>query len=368
MKDIETTWPEEFRDLDSPETYAFDKSDMYSWIEKWDKLLSTGMSRFMGNIEGKFPNGRDIKEVLVCGMGGSAITGDVAYMAVREMLPVPYRVIRSYSPPASLGEGSLEIVVSYSGNTEEAVWAYTQGHNRGAKVVVVASGGALVELATRHGWPFIELPADCPAPRLALGYLVPAVLAVIDRVFDEVHGLEDITEDAVVALRRGVKRYERRLGTQKNVAKRLASEMHGAFPVIVGSDLTRPAAMRFQTQLNENAKWPAHAAELPEMNHNEIVAYTCRGPASSRTGVLLLRDRDDHPRVQLRQDFTADMLDEKVAWIRQMKGEGKSVFARVMNLIQAADYTSYYLACGRGVDPLDISAISTLKDRLGKVQ
>ena len=369
MEKKKITWmEEEFHDLDRDDTYAVDRSNMYSWLEKIDKILSSSLSRFLGKIDTVASINHEIREVLVCGMGGSAIAGDVAWLAVQDMLPVPYRVIKGYSAPASLGPGSLQIVVSYSGNTEESIWAYTQGHNRGADVVAITSGGALAELASHAGRPCVLVPPDCPAPRLALGYLLTAVLAVLDRAFDEIHGLEETVEEAVVSLKHGIRKYEKGLGLQKNIAKRLAADIHGAYPVIIGSDLTWPAALRFQTQLNENSKWPCHATRLPEMNHNEIVAYSNPGPAASRTGIVMLRDKDDHPRVQLRQDFTVDMIENTVAWVRQLKGEGKNAFARVCNLLQAADFTSYYLACGRGIDPMDIAAISILKEHLGKVK
>jgi glucose/mannose-6-phosphate isomerase len=359
---------EDFEDLDSPTTYAVDPSGVYGWIEKWDSQLEDGSGRYVGKIDLRDLKKAEISEVIVCGMGGSAIAGDVAFAAVREMVPVPCGVVRGYVLPLSLGKSTLQIVVSYSGDTEESISAYTQGHNRGAKVVVVASGGALKDVARHHGCPCIELPPDCLAPRTALGYLLTAVLGVLMSAFDEVHGLEEMIGDAVTSLKRGLKRFERDLPFEKNQTKQLAHDIHGVFPVVVGTELTFPAALRFQAQLNENSKWPCHASKLPEMNHNEVVAYSQPGPATKRTGIIMLLDEDDHPRTQARQNFTIDLLEQHVAWVGRLKGEGKGSFARLINLIQAADFTSYYLACGRGLDPRRIRAIDELKDRMGKVQ
>jgi glucose/mannose-6-phosphate isomerase len=359
---------EMFDDLDRPETYAVDPSGVYDWIVGLSRQLAQAAEMYVGKVD-QVPGGAEpIRQVVVCGMGGSAIAGDVAYAAVRDVLPVPFQVMRGYIPPASLGEDTLQIVVSYSGDTEEAIWAYTHGHNRGARVVAVCSGGGLADLANRHGRLLVALPGDCLAPRLALGYMLGAVLAVLERSFREVEGVWEWVKEGTTTLRRGVKKYERELPYEKNLAKRLAYEMHGVFPVVVASELTWPAALRFQTQLNENAKWPCHATQLPEMNHNEIVAYFQPGPITSEVGIIMLRDKDDHPRVQYRQDFTADMLEHRVAWIRQLRAEGKGLLARVLGLIQAADFASYYLACGRGLDPADIRAIGSLKERLGKVR
>jgi glucose/mannose-6-phosphate isomerase len=359
---------EHFADLDSAETYKADIHGMYDWIRHSDRPFAEGMSKFKNAIKGQIKNIKDIREILICGMGGSAICGDVANVAFGHNLQIPYRVIRGYSLPSSLGPNTLQIVVSYSGGTEESIWAYTQGHNRSAKIIVLCSGGILKELADRHKHPVITLSTGYPAPRLALSHMSTAIISIISELFGEPEGLEDKLKDTAQVLRRASKKFDKELPIEKNFAKRIAKDLHGVSPVIIGSELTWPAALRFQSQLNENSKWPAHACMIPEMNHNEIVAYTRDGIATFHTGVILLKDKDDHPRVRLRQDFTAGMIEETVSWVSEMKGEGKSPFARVMSLILAADYTSYYFACGRGIDPLEINAISNLKDRLGKMK
>jgi len=359
---------EEFEDLDDPISYAVDPSGVYDWIEKAGDKLEDGTKKYIGRVDVGAYQGVEIREVLISGMGGSAIAGDLAYSVVMHRLPVPCRVVRGYIQPGSLGKGTLHIVVSYSGNTEEAVWAYTQGHNRGAAVLAVCSGGALRDLAERHERLCVGLPDDYPAPRLALGHLLPAVLGVLVAFFPELGFVGESLEDAVTYLRRGAKRYARDLPYDKNAAKQLAYEIHGVFPVIVGSSLTWPAALRFQTQLNENAKWPAFATTIPEMNHNEIVAYTQPGPATGRIGLIVLADKEDHPRVQFRQDFTLDMVEKRVKWTTQLRGEGKTHLGRAMSLMQTADFVSYFLACARGLNPLTIDAIGTLKERMGKLQ
>ena len=359
---------EDFEDLDDPTTYAVDPSGVCGWIERWPQQLEEGIKKYIGKLDFSIPEAGSISEVLICGMGGSAIAGDVAYSAVRDMISVPYRVVRGYILPKSLGENTFQIVVSYSGNTEEAIWAYSQGHNHGAKIVVITSGGALAEMAEHHNYPLILLPPDCLAPRMALGYLLAAVLGVLDAVFDAVRISETDLDDAVTSLKRGKKKYARELPYEKNFAKKLAHDIHGVFPVVVASELTWPVALRFQAQLNENSKWPCHPTRIPEMNHNEIVACSQPGPATKRTGIIMLRDRDDHPRVKFRQDFTIDIIETHTAWVKMLKGEGKTLLGRVLSLIQTADYVSYYLACARGLDPVRIRAIDELKDKLGKVQ
>jgi len=359
---------EEFEDLDDPTTYAVDPAGVYGWLERTGSLLEDGIRKFMGKIDLGDYRASGIREVLICGMGGSAISGDIARAVIGRELTVPISIVRGYTQPGSLGKGTLQIVVSYSGNTEESIWAYTQGHNRSAHVITITSGGALKELAERNGHPLILLPDDYPAPRLALGHLLPAVMSVLDAAFDGPEHVPEFLSDAVTSLNRGVRRYQRELPFDRNMAKKLAHDLHKAVPVVVGSALTWPAALRFQAQLNENSKWPCFVSTIPEMNHNEIVAYTQPGPVSEKIGLVMLVDKDDHPRVQFRQEFTSDMVDKPISWVNHVKGEGKTLLGRLMSMMQTADFASYYLACARGIDPLKIGAIDTLKERLGKLQ
>lgn len=367
MSDGRLAKDDKFGNLDNPETFRIDRSDMYSWIEKWEKILKKGIKESFENPELKRINRREYREIIVCGMGGSAIAGDVAFAAVADKIRIPYRIVRGYFSPASMGNETLLIILSYSGSTEEAIWSYAQGHNKGAEVVAISSGGALRDLANRNGRVFVGIPSDAPAPRLALGYLFPAVLAVIERTNPEIDNLEDVLNDSIKTLSAGKKRFERNLPEAKNLAKQIARQMSYVFPVIAGSEYTWPSALRFQTQLNENAKWPSHASQIPELNHNEIVAYSQAGALTSKIGLLLLVDKEDHPRVRIRQDFTSHLVEDSIEWVRSIKGEGKTRLARIINLIQLADYVSYYLACGRGVDPMDITAISSLKQFMGEI-
>ena len=359
---------EEFFDLDDPTTYSYDPSGVYGWLEKSDQNLDIARKYFFENQPLEITSSREITNVVICGMGGSAIAGDLAWSVAARDLKVPCSIVRGYMLPAWVGQGTLLIVVSYSGNTEEAVWCYSQGFNRKADVVAISTGGALADMANRHGVPHLKLDCDYPAPRLALTHLLPAVLYVLSQCFEGFEFFNDALRDAVQSVKRGLNRYTRDLPFDKNFAKRLAYDIHGTFPVIAASEQTMPAAMRFAAQLNENGKWPAHVSVIPEMNHNEVVAYGQPGPATKRTGMIFIRDKDDHPRVQFRQDFTIDLVEKNVAWVHQIKGEGKTFLARLFSILQTADFASYYLAIGRGIDPMNIRAIDMLKERLGKLK
>ncbi|HDS30665.1 MAG TPA: SIS domain-containing protein, partial [Firmicutes bacterium] len=247
---------EDFEDLDNPATFAVDPSGMYGWIERMCDHLDDGAKKYLGKIIPKKYFGDGINNVVVCGMGGSAISGDFAFSAVREIIPVPFKVVRGYIEPRLLNPETLQIVISYSGNTEETIWCYEQGLSRGAKIVAIASGGELKNLAKRDGTPFVELPDDFLAPRLALGMMIPAILGVLESAFDNINGLDELIRDAVDSLKLGLNGFARDLPYDNNFPKKLAHDIHGVFPVVIASDLTLPVATRFQAQLNENSKWP----------------------------------------------------------------------------------------------------------------
>ena len=359
---------EDFEDLDNPTTYSYDPSGVYGWIDNASRLLDNAIKENWGKVDIGDTVGKEFREVLVCGMGGSGIAGDLAYSIVARDIPLPFRVIKGYELPNSVDKSSLVLILSYSGNTEEVVWCYTQAHNREAHCVAISKGGAIGEMAQKFGCPQIPLPTDYPAPRLALWHLLIVVLSCLYKAFPYLGSIEDALHDSVQTLKRGANKYSKELEFGKNFAKKLAWDIHQVWPVIIGSELTWPVAKRFQAQLNENAKWPAAASCLPEMNHNEIVAFSQPGPATSATGIIMLRDKDDHARVHHRQDFTIDLVQKHVAWVHQLKGEGKTHMSRIVSLLQTIDYTSYYLACGRGLDPAAIRSIDILKERLGKLQ
>ena len=157
-------------------------------------------------------------------------------------------------------------------------------------------------------------------------------------------------------LSEGAEMAAREIEFDRNQAKKLARDIHSCFPVIIGDETTYPAAFRFMTQLNENAKWPCHATSLPEMSHNEIVAYSNANPITNKLGIIFLRG-SENKRIKIRQDEMIRMFDKKAAFVREFH-------TGVMHLILFADFVSYYLACARGLDPSDICPITELKEKL----
>lgn len=312
------------------------------------------------------PEAAGVKQVVVAGIGGSAIGADLLRGYAEGELAVPFLVNRNYGLPAFVGPDTLVIVSSYSGNTEETLSAYTLARERGAKLFAIASGGEVERRATADGVPFCRIPGGY-SPRAALGYSFFPLLAVFSRL----GLLRDRTEDVAEAVRvLQEQREELRPETPfaDNPAKRLAERLYGRLPFFYGaSPWSSVAAYRWKGQLNENAKNLSHSNAFPELNHNETVGWEFPAGLTAQTEVVLLRDREDHPKVQKRFEVTATIMRPHVSGITEVWSRGNSILARLFSLIYQGDFTSYYLALLNGVDPTPVKVIDYLKGELAKV-
>jgi glucose/mannose-6-phosphate isomerase len=306
------------------------------------------------------------RNVVVSGLGGSAIGGDLARALLAGSMAVPMTVNRDYGIPAFVDEGTLFIASSYSGNTEETLAATTAAQERGATIVAITSGGRLRELAHEGGHPTVLVPGG-HQPRAALAFsLIPALVvltrlglvALDERAFDE----------AVDVARSIASRHGPDVPTGRNPAKQLAERIRGKFPVVYGSEGYRGVvATRWRGQINENAKAPAAANVFPELDHNEILSWS--GPAElvSQLFVIILRDPKESKAIAARVELTKSVIAKQAAGIVDIWCEGSSDLAKMCSLIYVADFVSVYLAYLYGVDPSTIVAIDWLKGELAKL-
>lgn len=297
---------------------------------------------------------------MLAAMGGSAASGDLLVACASDRLPVPVVVRREYGVPAFVGQGSLVIASSYSGETEEVLSMVDAALDRKATVAVLTSGGSLNALAERRGLPLVSLPHGL-MPRNALGYLFFPLLRVLQSA-----GLAPVrpaeSEEAIglieaMALELGPDR-----PAAENEAKRLALAVHGRVPVVYGGELTAAAAYRWNTQAEENAKLLAFHGALPEMNHNEIEAW--RAAEARVFHVVLLRDGGEGAATARRFAVTRDLIAEGPAKVSEVRSRGEGPLARVLSLVYLGDWVSYYLALLRGVDPRPVPVIEMVKRRL----
>lgn len=311
--------------------------------------------------------GRGITSVVVCGMGGSAIGGEIAAGYLKDRLGVPLEVVRGYSVPAYVGPDTLAVVSSYSGNTEEALSACREAASRGARLICSTTGGELARLAEASGHGIVRIPAGL-VPRAAIGYGLVPLLVILWRLGLTEDPADEIA-DTIVTAREAVRNLGLGAPGGANAAKELALWLHGCTPVVYGTaPLTGPVASRWATQFAENSKVWAHANALPEMNHNEIVAWGTGGPLNRDGRVVFLSDSEDHPRVARRIDVTSRMLADAGVETRTVRSFGQARLARLFSLVMLGDFTSFYLAVLCGVDPTPTDAIDSLKEALARSQ
>jgi glucose/mannose-6-phosphate isomerase len=322
--------------------------------------ISIGQNVDLQNIESETFNA-----VVLSGMGGSAIAGDIVRSYLSGKIQVPFLVQRHYRLPQFVNRKTLVICSSYSGNTEETLSAYDDAVSRGAKLIVMTTGGQLGEKASADRVPVAGIPNGMP-PRAALGYSFAPLITIISRLglCDQVG--QDIGQ-AAAAMRDRLKLYMHE--NKDNPALSLAKNIHGTIPVIyAGQDHLDAVAWRFKGQISENAGCLAFVNVFPEFNHNELVGWDELYGLDEKFTIIMIRDSKDHRRIKARMDIVSQYLEArglKVINIQIEDGEG---LTKIFLYIQYIDFVSYYLALLNGVDPTPVKAIDYLKEKLSQVE
>ena len=340
--------PDRYPEVDASDALA----DVESSAEQWAsaRALAAGTRIDLA----------DATAVLVLGMGGSGISGDVVATIAAEGFPLPVLVHKGYGLPAWVGPQTILLAASYSGATEETVSVAEAGIARGARLLAVTTGGDLGALAEEHGRPWIALPPG-RQPRHSLGYLAGPLLVAL--------GLDAGLDEAIAVVSEQQEAWSRAVPTAEHPGKALALRLaDGTVPIAYGAQgVAALAAARLGNQLNENAKLPALHASLPELCHNAIVGWEGDSALVGRAGVVWVRDRAaEHPRNRQRVDLVSDVLGDRVAWQETLESRGHSPLARLASLVHQADLVSVYTALARGVDPTPIASIERLKAGLGR--
>ncbi|MDZ4723857.1 MAG: bifunctional phosphoglucose/phosphomannose isomerase [candidate division Zixibacteria bacterium] len=307
-----------------------------------------------------------IKNIVVIGMGGSAIGGDLVRSLLANKLLVPFQVCRNYVLPEYVDDETLVIASSYSGNTEETLSAVEDALGRKALMVAITTGGLLEDVAKLNDIPYIKIPGGLQ-PRAALGYSFVPLLLFFEKI-GLVKGLSAQLTAAIARIQKTREQFIEDLPTEKNPAKRLAAQIIGKIPVVyAGPTLSDVVAVRWKGQLCENGKNLAFANTYPEFNHNELVGWS-ETIASHKEHLIViqLRDSDDHPKVSRRMDTVRGIIEKQGIKVVEFQSVGSNSLERMLSLIQMGDFVSYYLAILNGVDPTPVEAIETLKKELGK--
>jgi glucose/mannose-6-phosphate isomerase len=298
--------------------------------------------------------------MVVCGMGGSAIGGDLAKAALGDRATRPITVVRGYALESWTPPESFVLCASYSGNTEETLACFEAAGAAGAQRAVLTTGGKLAELAREEGVPVIGVPAGMQ-PRAAVIYMTIGVIecAALCAAAPALHAEIDT---ATALLERLVEEWGPG-ASDDSPAKSVARQLDGTIPVIHGASATTAPARRWATQINENASAPAFWTELPEANHNQICGWERGCQLAPFSGVFLC-DPDQHPRVQRHVELAMAELGRVGAPAVRVDSRGDSRLERVLSAVLLGDLVSVYMAALAGVDPTPIEAIMRLKQQL----
>lgn len=315
----------------------------------------------VGRATEGFPSAEGVTAIAVCGMGGSAVAGDVFRALYVERLGVPIQVVRSPSLPEFCGLHTLVVASSYSGNTAETLACFEEAVRRGCQVVAVTSGGRLADRAAELGLARVRVPTGFQ-PRAALGWLALGMLGVIEAM-GVVSSLAADVDEAAAELASLAASLGPAVPTAENLAKRIALAATSRTPIIWGAEgYAAVAAMRWKTQVNENAKVPAFHSSMSELDHNEIVGWSAG--MGERFLLVALRSEDERPEIAPRFPLSEDIARRAGVQVEEVWAHGRSALARLLTLVTVGDFASVYLALARGIDPTPVEVVEQLKRSL----
>lgn len=348
--------------LDSPDAYErLDPAGLYGRIAALPSQIEDAWRA--ASVLALPDQLRGCDRIVVLGMGGSGIGGSLLRALALDLgAKTPVDVVRGYVLPAYVDPRSLVLASSNSGNTEEVVATFDQARRANAKCVAITTGGLLLAAARKQGVPALTFAWD-GEPRSALGWSFASLIAICSRVAL----LPDIEPDlppALAHMRSLVEQIGRDVPETQNAAKQLARRLRGKLPVFVAAEALAPVAYRWCTQVNENAKSWAMAAELPEMNHNAPLGYGAPADVVASMYAVLLRHAGTHKRTARRVDLTLEQMRAAGVAAEGIDVPGPSILAQMLWAIQLGDFVSYYLGLLYGVDPSEMRALEWIKARL----
>ena len=320
------------------ERLIYDKSDMRAILERFPSMI-----REAYDLDNDIIMDKDIKNICITGMGGSAFSGDLLKTYLKD-IDIPIFINKTYALPGYIKKGSLVFANSYSGNTEETVSAYRQAIKKGIQPVVISSGGKLEQLSSMNKNPYIKIPRGYP-PRLATPFLFYPMLRVLQN--SEIIEKQDSEVEKTISSLRKTSFVTR----AQNVIKRLVNKV----PVIYCSDDIFCVAEKWKTDINENSKTPAFYNIFPEFNHNEINAY-----------INLISDHADPEPIKKRIKIIKKIIMKRGIDVMEIAITGDNYMTRLVSAIYLGLWVSYYLALEYKTDPTPVEIIEELKKELAE--
>jgi glucose/mannose-6-phosphate isomerase len=309
------------------------------------------------------PDHDDIENVVVLGMGGSGIAGDVLTTVAGPFMPVPVVAHKSYSIPNFIGDKTLVFAVSFSGNTEETIEAVGDAAAAGGHIVAVTNGGELAQLATDWNVPLVRIGDGIPMPRAGIGAVAIPPLVVLEQI-----GLFPGASAWIDAAVEQLRKRRDQLIEDGSTAEQLARRIGRRIPLVYGGGgIGGLAALRWKNQFNENCKIPAFSNVLPEMCHNELAGFGQYGDVTRQIMHLLeLRHEFEHPQIARRFELVTEAVREAVGDVDTVVAEGEGLLAQLLDLVLVGDFVTLHRAAQEGVDPGPIPALDDLKAALAE--
>ncbi|HLY27663.1 MAG TPA: bifunctional phosphoglucose/phosphomannose isomerase [Aggregatilineales bacterium] len=351
---------------------SFRQMDAQHMREELDSLPDRFEAAWQQGLAFAFPTTySQVRQIVVAGMGNSAVAGDMVAVLAKETGKLPLIVHRGYDLPAyAAGEDTLVVIITHGGKSEEALSVLEGAQARGAQILALTANAALCQHIQAMGRPYASA-CLCPHEgdsRPALAWYFGLLLALAYRLALLPDPSADIAE-VVGTLRTRVPVLGVEGRVVKNPAKRLAGQLIGRIPVIYGAGILAPVAHRWKMQLNENAKTWAEWDELPEVNHNAAAGIIFPRQLMTKLSVVILSSPQfDHPRIAIRQTLTKDLYLQQGIAVDVVKMRGHSPIGQMLSGIQYGDYVSYYVAMSYGVDPTPTPALAEIRERLASAQ
>jgi len=343
---------------DMAEMRRTDKSNMLAFCTKAEDNYRES-ARNAEKLKLEYPRP---KNVVIAGMGGSAIGGEILKDYTRDVAKAPIEISREYTLPAYADKNSLVVLASYSGDTEETLSSFVDALNRKCMIFCLSSGGKLIQYAKKLSVPYLQVESGMP-PRGAMPHmfvpllkcmekvrLIPGFSAEFAETLDVLHDISDENQPT--------------RPSDENFSKKLALNLLGMVPVVYGFGIYRGAALRYKQQFNENAKVPAKWEYFSELNHNETMGWESAQGLAKGYGVVFLRDDAEPVEIRSRIETTKALMQTAVSNMFEVWAQGKSDLAKMLSTILLGDFASVYLALVRGVDPTPVNTVTVMKEKI----
>lgn len=302
------------------------------------------------------------QNIICAGMGGSALAALVSQSWPG--YPIPFEVVRQYHLPRYVNNKTLFIADSYSGKTEETLAALAEAEDREAHIVVIATGGELLDIAKAKGYAYLEFP-KVTQPRYALMYTLNAMVTLMETLeLNCGNPCREALDKAADWLKQAVQNWTAVVPTDKNLAKKLAHELAGKSVVIYAGPMLAPVAYKWKINCNENAKNVAWWNELPEFDHNELMGWTSH-PVEKPYAIVELRSNLEHMRVQKRFEVGEQLLSGRRPAPNVVEVQGETLLEQIVWAIAFGDFVTMYLALLNNVDPGTSDVVEKFKQQLG---